>query len=123
MAIVNQYFCTLPSSQYVFKTGKVAAFIGGTYRTDIETECAELDAEIKTGHPHIYVTDEKTVDTTKLDPMANLKEKIIADYLATQARAVDPANDMGTETAASQGVSGMQTSVKTVNIAAKSNSK
>lgn len=123
MNIVNQYFSTFPSCQYVFKSGKVAAFIGGIYRTNIKSEIEELDSEIAEGHPNLYVTEEKTVDTTKLDPLANLKEKIIADYIAAQAKAVDPTNDMGTESTSPGKPAGMQTSAGTVNLASKSNSK
>lgn len=85
MAIVNQYFSTLPSVRYVFKSGVTAHFIHGRYRTDKKAEIAELDEEIELGNPYFYTKPgAKEVDTINDDPMIGLKQKIIADFLAEQ---------------------------------------
>lgn len=95
MPVKNVYNSHIMSCKYIFKNGKEAIFIGGKYYTDNKNEIEELDAEIDFGHPHIFVGEDKTVDTSKLDPLANLRDKIIKDYLESQAAAVDPKSDKG----------------------------
>lgn len=53
MAIVNQYQSTVPSIRFVFKSGVVAHFINGRYRTSKAEEVAELNSEIAAGNIHI----------------------------------------------------------------------
>lgn len=123
MAMVNQFVSNLPSCKYIFTTGKVAHFVQGIYRTADKKEVAELTADIEAGHPHISFGAERLVDTAKLDPMAALREKIIAEYVANEKAATNTANDMGTEGASRPASpAGMQTSAKVV-VAASSNSK
>ena len=90
-------FCSnLPSSKYIFKSGKVANFVRGQYLTSIESEIAELNADIGFGHPNIHIDPkERTVDSLHADPLAKIKKLAIEEYLAAQQRAVDPSNDMG----------------------------
>lgn len=96
MAIKKVFKSKIQSCNYVFKSGKQASFIAGKYLTDIDTEIEELEAEIKSGHPHIFIdANEKEVDTEKLDPLEEIKRKAIAEYLEAQKKAVDPSNDMG----------------------------
>ena len=96
MAIVNLFKSRIPSCRYIFKNGKEAHFINGEYMTDIEEEIEQMNYEIKLGHPHLFVDAEKvTVDTTKLDPLSEIKAKAIAEYIARQKEATDPSNDMG----------------------------
>ena len=100
MATLNLYRSHIPSSKYIFKNGKEANFIQGRYTTADETEIAELDAEVKAGHPFIFVkADEATVDSDQLSPLEHIKQQAIKEYLAAQASATDNSNDMGsTET-------------------------
>lgn len=68
MTIKRVYMHTMPGTQYLFKNGKAAVFIAGRYETDVVDEIAELDAEIKTGIPYIYIDPkQKTVDTALQD--------------------------------------------------------
>ena len=88
---------TIPSINYIFGNGKPAPFINGRFCTNIPAEVMELTNEVRLGHPHIYIDKEDAVATTEfLDPMANLREKIIAEYLEAQMAASDPTNDRGT---------------------------
>lgn len=86
--ILHVFHNSLVNCRYTFKNGKDANFLGGTYATDIQSEIAELNKEVKSGHPHIYVKpDELTIDTTFVDPMEAIKAKIRAELLAEQAAA------------------------------------
>lgn len=88
---------TIPSVNYLFTNGKPAIFVNGTYRTDADWEITELEKEIALKHPHIYIdANEREIDSELVDPMANLRHRIIQEYLAKQAAATDPDNDMGT---------------------------
>jgi hypothetical protein len=81
---------------YIFKNGKPATFVSGRFITDIPSEIAELDEEVAAKHPFIFIDPaEKEIDSEKLDPMAGLRERIIAEYLARQAEVTNPTNDMG----------------------------
>lgn len=78
----------LPSCHYVFKDGSQATFVAGEFKTANPYEIEQLDAEVRRGHPHIYIDKTKpAVVSAKLDadPMAALREKIRAEILAEQA--------------------------------------
>lgn len=95
MAMLRVYKATFNSLNYLFKNGKPAIFVSGRFCTDVESEIKELDEEIAQKHPHIFIdSNEREVDSTALDPMANLRATIIAEYLAKEA-AKDPNQDMG----------------------------
>ena len=99
MAIQNLYKSTVPSIKYIFANGKEAPFVGGKFHTSVPSEVAELDQEVLLGHPFIYVDkDQLTVDSANLDPLADIKAKAIADFLAAQKLANDPNNNRGTTT-------------------------
>jgi hypothetical protein len=69
------------------------------YTTDVPFEIEELDAEIATRHPHIFIDESmREIDSAKVDPIAALREKIIAEYKATMAAATDIGNDRGNVT-------------------------
>lgn len=96
MATFKVFKSRIPSCNYVFAKGKAAAFVSGRYVTGSAEEIAELEQEILSGHPHLYVdpADAET-DSTVQDPLSALREKIISEYLAAQAIATDPSRDMG----------------------------
>jgi acid phosphatase class B len=98
MAMLRIFKSTLPFVNYVTAKGKQLVFMGGRFMTAVEEDIKELDAEVKNGHPHIFIdAKEQEVDEKLADPMAALKHKIIQDYLRDQAAAtLDPARDMGT---------------------------
>lgn len=97
MSTLRVFKSTIPSINYIFKNGKPAIFQVGVFRTDIEWEIKELEAEIAAGHPHIYIDEkEREIDSEMVDPMNALRAKIIAEFLEQQKKATDPNNDMGT---------------------------
>ena len=90
MATLHQFKADLSSCRYIFKSGKIAQFEGGWYRTSIESEIKELNEQIAEGIGSIFlVPGEETIDSEMIDPMAVLKAKIIADYEAEKARSLD----------------------------------
>jgi hypothetical protein len=98
------------------KSGKYIYFRDGKYATDEVDEIEELEAAIKAKHPHIFISKgEEQISAKKMnDPLAEIKEKAIAEYLASQNR------DMGTSE--SKPLAGMATSASLQNLK-ESNSK
>ena len=96
------YKSRLLSCKYIFTNGVAANFVNGKYATPVESEIAELDAQIRQGHSHLYVDkDEITIDYDHTDPLAELKKKFFAEFTAqaeaaaaTQA-AVTAGRDLG----------------------------
>jgi hypothetical protein len=90
----------IPSCTFVQKNGNVISFVEGTYRTTKQDEIDEITAEINAGHPHMYIDpNQKTIQSDQLDPLAGLRTRIIAEYLAAQAAATNPSNDRGSSEA------------------------
>lgn len=97
MAIKQVFISSLGNSKYIFTNGKEANFINGEYSTDIESEIADLENQIKAGHPHIGRNIAKlTVDTDSMDPIEDIKRRAIEEYVAKQKAASDIKNDRGT---------------------------
>ena len=112
MSLKSVYKSSLPNIQYLFKNGKSAAFIGGAYYTDVESEIKELDEEVKNRHPIIYVDPAQAqIDSADLDPMSVLKKKFFAEFAAQQAAAIQKDRDMGTtvQTGILQGIANSTT--------------
>ena len=96
MALLKVFKSNIPSINYIFPWGTVAAFQFGTYRTDMEKEIEHLEAEVKLNHPHIYIDEtEREIDSAMVDPIHALRAKIIAEYEASRARAENPDQDLG----------------------------
>lgn len=90
------YWSTMPFMNYVFKNGDIAHFRHHRFATLADSEITELDAELKQGNTYIYAKDDVPYLTEEMeDPMKALKSKIIAEFLAEQAKHVQPDNDMG----------------------------
>lgn len=88
------FYSRIHNSTHIFPDGTLAAFTGGRYTTDDEQKAAHLRAEIKSGNQYLFLDEEKQVLTeAELDPMAELKARIIAEYEAKKAS--DTSNDMG----------------------------
>lgn len=97
MSTMRVYKATLPSVNYIFRNGKPAIFVNGKFCTDIPSEITELDEEVAAKHPIIFIdSDEREIDSAAVDPIAALREKIIAEYKATMAAATSMDNDRGT---------------------------
>ena len=96
MALLKVFKSNIPSINYIFPWGTVAAFQFGVYRTEVEKEVEHLNAEVALKHPHIYIDDaEKEIDSAMVDPIHALRAKIIAEYEASRARAENPDQDLG----------------------------
>ena len=68
----------------------IAEFLGGVYRTNVESEIAEFDLEIKNGLKSIWaIQGQEVVDSEDIDPIAVMKRKIIAEYEAEKKRSLD----------------------------------
>lgn len=80
--------CSILDCKYYTRKGKEIGFVGGKYITDNEDEVKELEAEIKEGHPHIYIDakDKEISAEDVADPMAALRAKIIAEYEANKQK-------------------------------------
>lgn len=100
--LVHVFHGTLASFKYVFKNGKEAAFKGGKFITDSESEAAELKAEITLGHPHISQKEgEEKIEAEMLDPIFALRAKMFEEFLSMteeQRAALAKPRDMGTST-------------------------
>lgn len=87
------FYCTIPNSTFIFTDGSLAPFTGGRYATDDEEKAYQLNKEIAAGNNHFYVNKDKLkVTEEELDPMAEYKAKVIADFLAKQAKPIDAGN-------------------------------
>ena len=115
----HQFKSSILSCKFILSNGKNANFVNGIYRTDLDSEVAELQEEIKHGHPYISYLGQ--VSAADLDPISVIKKKAVEEYLAQQALTQDPKRDMGqtaenkstlmASAATSQGVAGNAASV------------
>lgn len=88
MAIKRIFKSHIASTNYLTKKGKTLRFIEGKFMTDIEEEIAELEYEIKSGHPYIYIdAAEKEIDTTLEDKIKEAQReaamKVLLEHNAT----------------------------------------
>lgn len=94
--LLRVFKTTMQSMSTILPNGKPVPFINGRYCTDVEYDIAHLDAAVTGGHPHIYIDPQDfEIDAGLVDPQEALREKIIQEYLASQAAAIDPNRDMG----------------------------
>jgi len=109
--VKHAFKCTNINSQYLFKNGKAAPFIGGWYYTDVQSEIDELSAEIASGHPFFSIDENrKTVTAEEMDPLDSIKKKAVAEYLAAQAAAINKSRNMGqTEGGSLKGIANSNT--------------
>ena len=90
----HAFFSRIPNSTFIFPDGTTAAFISGRYTTDNEDRANTLKTEIAAGNPYIFQDAGKLkLTATELDPMAELKARIIAEYEMKKASETD--NDRG----------------------------
>lgn len=93
------YYSNMLTMKYIFKAGKVAAFLtknGRTseYTTNIKHEIEELDAEIELGHPNITSSPEETVAV--IEPVEALRQKHFEEFKKMMEKATLKTNDAGT---------------------------
>lgn len=97
MSMLRLYKSYLPTVNYILGNGKPAIFIEGRYATEVESEIAELDNEVRLKHPHIYIDDaEKEVDSVKVDPIEALTTRIREELREEMKLASMTVKDMGT---------------------------
>lgn len=117
--LLHLYLSNIPSCRYIFRSGKVANFVGGIYTTAIAAEITELDAEIAEGHPHLSIdVNRKVIAADELDPLAVLKKKLRAEILAEQEAAQKQQRDFGSSESPTG--KGLQTSATLAPISAAS---
>ena len=108
--MLNQYFSTIPRISIIAPSGKQILFEGGMYLTDRPDEIEFLDKEVSIGHEMIYTKKgQEKISSKDLDPMAQLREKIIAEYEAKKEAQQSPSRDMG-NTAKADPTQGIATS-------------
>jgi len=101
----HQFFSSRPKISITMPNGNRIYFVAGTYVTDNEAEIEFLNDQIRQGHQMIGVKKgQETVTQDQLDPLAAIKEKAIAEYLAKQAEQQNPNRDMGRTDASGAGV-------------------
>lgn len=106
------------SCKYIFKDGSCGYFMNGRLTTDNPIHIAELEKEVELNHPTIYVDEKDSVaETAQLDPMADYKKRIIAEYEA--ARAQSSLHDVGNSTKEAGAGTGVGTTENTGVAAAK----
>ena len=80
------FYHRVPNATVIFPDGAIATFPGGKFATKEEDRAAFLLGEIKKGNIHIFIDEQKFEVTEKdLDPLAELKARIIAEYEAEKA--------------------------------------
>ena len=94
MTIKRVFKNTMPNTQYLFKNGKSAQFVGGRYETDNSVEIFELDSEIQNGIPHLYIDlADSQVDTGMQDYVREAQiaatKRAIVEYEAAKAAETD----------------------------------
>lgn len=99
MAKLRIFKATHSALQYIFHgmnddgkptgiAGKAAVFLSGEYRTKVAEEIAELDKEIRLGHPLIFVDKTRyDMEEEDLDPAVALRKRYFAEFQAEQERA------------------------------------
>lgn len=92
MSIKTKFKCRIPNANVVAPNGDTIPFAGGEYLTDNPVHIEYLMKEIvyegadKSKHPHLYVdTDDKLVDTTLQDRIAEAQRLAAAKILAESA--------------------------------------
>lgn len=91
------FYSRIPNSTVIFPDGTSAGFVNGRYTTQDEEKAAILRQAIEGGNNSLYLDAEKPKLTeAELDPMAEYKARVIAEYLEKQANAAS--NDRGTST-------------------------
>lgn len=96
--ILKKFKSHILSCAYFTAAGLQVAFINGEYVTGNETVIAELEAEVKNGHPHIYIDPKDSeVDTEALTPIEIIRqeayEQAKRDLMAIMTTNKDFGND------------------------------
>ena len=91
----QSYTCSRKSTKVITTKGRLLRFVHSQYVTDSKEEIEYLDHEISIGGLR-GITKGKPVASAHADPMAALKRKHIAEYLAAEAQVPDSSTDMGT---------------------------
>ena len=94
--VANLFMSYAPSIKYIFKDGTVANFVAYRYFTSVPEHVAELQKEIKLGHPSFYINpNEVVVNPAEQDPMSRLRKQILTEYFTALMNKTNPENDLG----------------------------
>ena len=86
---LHEFHMSKDTVRYIFKSGKIAIFHGGVFRTESESEAKELKEEIAAGIGAIWqVKGSEIVDSDDIDPIAVFKRKVIQEYEENKARSL-----------------------------------
>ena len=118
---LHEFHMDKTAARYIFKTGKVAEFFGGVYRTASDAEADELKKEITGGIGSIWqVPGQEVVDSDDIDPIAVMKRKIIAEYEASKKHSENTGNsksDVNVAKPAGTGTVGVNAAVSNSGVA------
>ena len=90
------FYSTAKSMQVIDSKGQPIVFVSGRYHTRDKSKIDFLNKMIEDGTTAVFTNpDQLTMSDADLDPMETLKRKHIAEYLAEQAKHLDPANNPG----------------------------
>jgi hypothetical protein len=94
--VAHLFMSLAPSIKYVFKDGIVANFVAYRFFTENPEYIAELQREIKLGHPSFYINPkEVVVNPAEQDPLSRFRKQVIEEFLISLAEKTDPDRDMG----------------------------
>lgn len=112
--LLRVFKCSLPSTNYVFKNGKPAVFQNNRFCTANPAEILELQTEIDAGHPHLYVDpNEEQIEARLVNPVEAMKDRIIQEYLAEQAKQTNAESNL------SESIATVVTPASSVDVAPK----
>lgn len=83
MALKKVFKSSFSELSYITKAGKRIRFSQNRYLTDDEAEVKELEGEIKSGNPYLYIDpSEKEIDTTLQDKIREAQKAAALSVLA-----------------------------------------
>ena len=98
MSSENQFhvfYSVIPSMQIIDSTGNPIIFVSGRFHTKDQRKIDFLNQMIADGTTSVFVRpDQLTMSDADLDPMEVLRKKHIAEYLAEQAKQLDPESNV-----------------------------
>ena len=90
------FFSSSPSMQIIDTKGQPIVFVSSRFHTKDPDRIAFLQKMIADGTSAVFTDpNQLTLSAADLDPLTVLKKKHIAEFLAEQAKHLDPANNPG----------------------------
>lgn len=90
------FYSTTKSMQVIDSKGQPIVFVSGRYHTRDTAKITFLNQMIADGSSAVFTNpNQLTMSDADLDPLETLKRKHIAEFLAEQAKHMDPTNNPG----------------------------